>query len=109
MPNPMPAINDDDDDGGHGTLPPAAVAALVEALKDPDADVRQHALWALTRVRGNVPLESLMTLAKDANDDVRQQALRLLARSRDPKAMPILMAATDPRRAASAQRNRGSA
>jgi beta-lactamase regulating signal transducer with metallopeptidase domain/HEAT repeat protein len=52
----------------------ATIEALSEALKDEDAEVRQHALFALTQIGGPGTAEALAVALKDPNPEVRQRA-----------------------------------
>jgi HEAT repeat protein/beta-lactamase regulating signal transducer with metallopeptidase domain len=53
----------------------SAVAALVEALKDEDAEVREQALFALSQIDGPRATEALIAALKDPNPQVRQKAV----------------------------------
>ncbi len=53
----------------------SAVAALLEALKDEDAEVREHALFALSQIGGTVATEALVVALKDGNPQVREKAV----------------------------------
>jgi HEAT repeat protein/beta-lactamase regulating signal transducer with metallopeptidase domain len=53
----------------------SAVAALVEALKDEDAEVRENALFALSQIGGAVATEALMAALKDSSPQVREKAV----------------------------------
>ena len=51
-----------------------AVASLVMALKDADADVREQVAFALGQLRDPRAIDALTTALKDASASVRQQA-----------------------------------
>jgi beta-lactamase regulating signal transducer with metallopeptidase domain len=53
----------------------STIDALTEALKDDDAEVRQHALFALAQARGPRATEALASAMKDASPDVRERAV----------------------------------
>ena len=53
----------------------SAVAALMEALKDEDAEVRENALFALSQIGGTLATEALVAALKDANPQVREKAV----------------------------------
>jgi len=50
------------------------VEALIIALKDPAADVRQQIVFALGQIRDQRAIEALTNALKDPIADVRQQA-----------------------------------
>ena len=72
---------------------PKAVAALAEALKDSDADVRHAALEALTKLRDPRAYDALLGALKDSSADVREKAAFGLGQFRDPRAIEPLSAA----------------
>lgn len=53
----------------------STIEALTEALRDEDADVRQHAVFALTQIGGPRATQVLMAALKDADPDVRAKAV----------------------------------
>ena len=53
----------------------SAVAALVEALKDEDAEVRENALFALSQMGGSAATEALIAALKDSSPQVREKAV----------------------------------
>jgi hypothetical protein len=55
------------------------VPALVGALKDKDADVRQQAAFALSQIGDESAIEPLTALLKDPAPEVRQQAIFALS------------------------------
>src|SRR5262245_27207036 len=75
------------------TVPAATITALVDALKDSDADVRKQAAWALGRIRSEQSVDGLMAAMRDADQDVRKQAIWALGRIQSPKAVDALTAA----------------
>lgn len=72
---------------------PKMVAALTEALKDTDAEVRKAAMHALTQLRDPSTFDAMMIALKDKDEDVRQQAAFSLGQFRDKRAVPALTAA----------------
>ena len=72
---------------------PRTVAALIEALKDSDKEVRETALSALSQMRDPRVFEPLTAALKDAIASVRQQAAFGLGQLRDPRAVDALTAA----------------
>ncbi len=77
---------------------PTAEAALREAAKDSDADVRVAVCRALARHAGPGASEMLRErLAGDTDADVRLAAAEALGTLRDPAALPALGAALDDR------------
>jgi HEAT repeat protein len=63
-------------------MTPKAVDALVIALKDADADVREQAAFALGQIGDARAIDGLTAALKDANADVRQQAAFALGQIR---------------------------
>ena len=53
----------------------ATIEALTEALRDEDAEVRQHAVFALTQIGGPRATQALMAALKDADPEVRAKAV----------------------------------
>ena len=76
-----------------GPADPRVVAALTDALKDENKEVRQQALHTLVSMRAAIPPDTYMTLLKDSDPEVRQQAVFGLGQIRDPKYLDPLMAA----------------
>jgi beta-lactamase regulating signal transducer with metallopeptidase domain len=72
---------------------PRIIAALTDALKDENKDVREQALHTLMRMRAALPVETYLTLMKDEDADVRQQAVFAIGRLRDPKYFDVLLSA----------------
>ena len=70
-----------------------SVPPLLEALADPDPDVRADAMAGLARCARleNAPL-ILRSLERDPVSDVKAAAIRALARLRDPDSLPVLRA-----------------
>lgn len=71
----------------------ASVPALIEALKDPDREVRANAVGAFGGIQDPRTLEPLLAAAKDPAAEVREQAIIALSRSSDPRAIEALIAA----------------
>ena len=72
---------------------PRAVAALIEALKDTDKDVRETAMQALVELRDPRIYDPLVAALKDASADVREKAAFGLGQLRDVRAVDPLMGA----------------
>ena len=72
------------------TADPRAVAALMEALKDSDKEVRETAMHALVQLHDPRMFEPLIAALKDASPDVREQAVFGLGQLRDPRALEPL-------------------
>ena len=66
------------------------VAALSEALKDTDAEVRKAAIQALVQLRDPSTFDAMVVALKDKDDDVRQQAAFSLGQFRDKRAVAAL-------------------
>jgi HEAT repeat protein len=84
-----------------GRIGEPAVPALITVLRDPDADVRMSATFALSKIgpKAKAAVHALCELAKDGNDGVRQFAVAALGRIGPAarEAVPVLMARlTDP-------------
>lgn len=72
---------------------PRAVAALVEALKDTDQEVRESAMQALATMRAPEALDAIRASLKDPNASVREQAAFALGQYRDKASVDSLAAA----------------
>jgi HEAT repeat protein/beta-lactamase regulating signal transducer with metallopeptidase domain len=72
---------------------PRVVAALVDALKDSDKEVRESAMQALANMRAPEALGAIRASLKDANPSVRQQAAFALGQYRDRSSVDALGAA----------------
>jgi beta-lactamase regulating signal transducer with metallopeptidase domain len=72
---------------------PKVVAALTEALKDADKDVRQAAMHALVQMRDPGVYEPLVQALRDASADVRESAAFGLGQLDDKRAVAPLTAA----------------
>ena len=72
---------------------PRAAAALMEALKDTDKEVRETAMHALVQMRDPRMFEPLVAALKDTSADVREQAAFGLGQLRDVRAVEPLSAA----------------
>jgi len=74
---------------------PRIVGALSEAIKDPDAEVRQAALQAIARLRDPATFNVLATALRDKEPEVRQQAAHALGQLGDRRALEALAGAID--------------
>jgi len=74
---------------------PKTIEALIGALNDSDADVRQMVVHTLSRMRDPRIVTALLPLLKDSNADVRQQAAFALARSGDARAVTAVAGMID--------------
>jgi HEAT repeat protein/beta-lactamase regulating signal transducer with metallopeptidase domain len=93
MPMPMPApmpMPLQEGAGAKAERNPKAVDALIEALKDTDADVRQTAMAALTRVRDPRLFDAFAAALRDPNADVRERAAFGLGQMHDKRAVAPL-------------------
>jgi HEAT repeat protein len=77
-------------DNSSSSVDPATIDALVKALKDPDAGVREAAAESLGHLRDPRALDGLAAAAGDTDAKVRQAAVEALARLEDPRAIPAL-------------------
>ena len=75
------------------TADPKVVAALTDALKDQNKEVRSQALHALTMMRAPIAADAYLGLLKDSDPEVREQAVSALGRMRDPKHIDLFLAA----------------
>jgi HEAT repeat protein/Zn-dependent protease with chaperone function len=69
---------------------PATVDALVKALKDPDAGVREAAAESLGRLADVRALDGLITAASDSDAKVRAAVVEALAVLQEARAIPVL-------------------
>ena len=72
---------------------PRVVAALTEALKDTDAEVRQQALHTLARFRDPSTVDALIGVLAHTDPEMRRQAANALSHIRDPRAQKALAGA----------------
>ena len=72
---------------------PKVVAALTEALKDSDVEVRQQALFALGRFGDPSSLDAIVGAMADSDAEMRQQAAFALRQYDSPRARQALVAA----------------
>jgi HEAT repeat protein/beta-lactamase regulating signal transducer with metallopeptidase domain len=79
--------------GHERAIDPRTVSALIEALKDPDKEVRETALSALAQLRDPRVFEPLSFALKDTSPSVREQAAFGLGQLRDARAVEPLTAA----------------
>ena len=77
-------------------LPPIT-AALVEALRDVDGQVREHAAMALAITPGPEVIAPLLSALKDPDPQVREKAAIGLAFRRDPRIVDPLLTAIEDR------------
>jgi beta-lactamase regulating signal transducer with metallopeptidase domain len=76
-----------------GKRDPRAVAALMEALKDSDKEVREQAMHALSNMRAPEALGAIRGALKDETPSVREQAAFALGQYRDRESVDTLVAA----------------
>lgn len=69
---------------------PATVDALVKALKDPDAGVREAAAESLGRLADARALDGLLAAASDSDAKVRAAVVEALAALQETRAIPVL-------------------
>ena len=86
-PKPEPNPNVEMDRNARSKADPKIVAALTEALKDTDKEVRESALHALVQMRDPGIYEPLVQALKDPSPGVRESAASGLARLRDKRAV----------------------
>jgi HEAT repeat protein/beta-lactamase regulating signal transducer with metallopeptidase domain len=79
--------------GTRREIDPRVLDALIGALKDSDAEVRENALQALAGLRDPRVFEPLVAALRDASADVRSQAAHGLGELRNPRAIDALTAA----------------
>jgi len=79
--------------GGATSADPATVDALVKALKDPDAGVREAAAESLGRLGDARGQEGLMVAAADSDVRVRLAAVEALAQLEDVRSIPVYVRA----------------
>jgi beta-lactamase regulating signal transducer with metallopeptidase domain len=91
-PNPNPNPNRRSDEQA-SKADPKVVAALTEALKDTDKEVRESAMHALIRLRDPGIFQPLVEALKDASPDVRENAAFGLGQLDDKRAVAPLTAA----------------
>lgn len=92
-PNPNPNSEQTAGEKQKSKADPKVVAALTEALKDSDKEVRESAMQALVRLRDPGIFDPLVLALKDASADVRESAAFGLGQLRDKRAIPPLTAA----------------
>ena len=87
------SAKDKDQDGEKkGRGDPRAVAALLDALKDSDKEVRETAMQALVQMRDPRIFDPLVAALKDSSPDVREHAAFGLGQLRDARAIEPLAA-----------------
>ncbi len=92
-PNPNPSPRQEPDTKQRSKADPKVVAALTEALKDSDKEVRESAMQALVHLRDPGVFDPLVVALKDASPDVRESAAFGLGQLRDKRAVAPLTAA----------------
>jgi HEAT repeat protein len=75
----------------------AALGVLAEALKHPEAGIRLHAVWALTRIKDARVLPLLAGMLKDPDRHVLKQVIQSLGELRDPRALVVITPIADDR------------
>ncbi|HEY6328349.1 MAG TPA: M56 family metallopeptidase [Blastocatellia bacterium] len=79
------------DQGGGGEVERQATAALSEALKDPDPNVREEAMRALALSHGPLSTQAIEAALKDSNSNVRENAVWALGLKGGPGASHYLV------------------
>ena len=67
-----------------------ALPILLDALRHPEAWLRQQAVIGLTKSRDPQVVPALLNMMNDENRDVRKQIIHSLGELRDPRALPVL-------------------
>jgi HEAT repeat protein/beta-lactamase regulating signal transducer with metallopeptidase domain len=80
-------------EGARKDADPRVVAALMEALKDVDKDVRRQAMETLSQLRAPAAREAFVQALKDEDAEMRSQAAHALGQTRDPKYVDALAGA----------------
>ena len=75
----------------------AALGVLSEALKHPEAGIRLHAVWALTKIQDARVLPLLAGMLKDADRHVVRQVIQSLGELCDVRAVAVLTPIADDR------------
>ena len=90
------AVYDMHDEVGHAAAESltkfgaAAINVLAEALKHPEAGIRLHAIWALTRIKDARVLPLLADMHLDPDRHVQKQVVQSLGELGDPRALTVL-------------------
>lgn len=79
-----------------GKTEKTAVPLLIDALKDPDADIRRDAAWNLGNLGDERAIPALTEALKDQDDDVRFHVARNLGKFEEPAVPFLLDALEDP-------------
>jgi HEAT repeat protein/beta-lactamase regulating signal transducer with metallopeptidase domain len=82
-----------DDEEEPRAVSPGVLQALMDALKDSDAEVRKSAMQALSRFRSPAAFDAFVVGLKDQDPEVRQQAAFALSQLRDDRATDALIGA----------------
>ena len=82
-------------DKGHGRAPadPKVLEALTTALKDPDAEVREQALVALSRLGDARSAAAVAPMLADSSAEIREHAAFALGQMHNPAAVEPLLGA----------------
>jgi HEAT repeat protein len=75
----------------------AALGVLGEALNHPEAGIRLHAVWALTKIKDVRVLPLLAKMLNDSDRHVLKQVIQSLGELRDPRALAVLTPIADNR------------
>lgn len=75
----------------------AALGVLGEALQHPEAGIRLHAVWALTKIKDARVLSLLAGMLKDPDRHVLREIIQSLGELRDPRALAVLTPIADDR------------
>ncbi len=91
-PTPTPGSRRDRDDEPAAPVDQKVIDALTGALQDTDAEVREHAVMALGRLRDRRATAPLIAALADTSADLRESAAMALGQLRDPASVEPLIA-----------------
>ncbi len=77
---------------------PPGLKLLAEALRHPEAWLRQHAIAGLTLSGDKRIVPAILEMLRDPEREVQKQAIQALAELKDPRALPVLQAIAIDRR-----------
>ncbi len=67
-----------------------SAALFIEALHHPEADIRENAVYALSKINDQRAVALIIEMLQDPDRGVQKQALSSLGELRDPRAIPAL-------------------